>query len=116
MPLVLGQVTETLEPVSKAVSGPKNEPMMPVAWTKTYRGQSGKTARVFTTTMGASQDFTHEGVRRMLVNAVYWALGMEKEIPGRTSVDLVGRYEPTPFRFKKSEDWKPGIRPADLAK
>lgn len=113
-PLVLGQVTETLEPASAAVAGAKNDPMMPVAWTRTYRGASGKPARVFTTTMGASQDLAHEGTRRMLVNAVYWALGLESRIPRRSNVDLVGEYRPTPFRFKKPADWKPGVRPADL--
>src|SRR5437764_646869 len=35
-PLVLGQVTETLKPDSKAVETKVNDPMMPVAWTKTY--------------------------------------------------------------------------------
>jgi type 1 glutamine amidotransferase len=114
-PLVLGEVTETLQPDSKAVAGTKNNPMMPVAWTKTYRGESGKTARIFTTTMGASQDFAHEGTRRMVVNAVYWALGLEGRIPARPNVDLVGAYNPTPFRFKKSEEWKPGIKPSQLA-
>ena len=38
-PLVLGEVTETLKPDSKAVAGKKNDPMMPVAWTKTYKGE-----------------------------------------------------------------------------
>ena len=113
-PVVLGQVTETLAPDSQAVTGAKNDPMMPVAWTKTYRGLSGKTARVFTTTMGASQDLAHEGTRRMLVNAVYWALGMENRIPEKSNVDLVGTFEPSPFRFKKAEDWKPGVRPTQL--
>src|SRR5439155_13046415 len=60
-PLVLGQVTETLKPDSKAVEGKKNDPMMPVAWTKTYSIAEGKTGRVFTTTMGASQDLLSEG-------------------------------------------------------
>jgi hypothetical protein len=32
---------------------------------------SGKTGRVFTATMGASQDLLSEGTRRMLVNACY---------------------------------------------
>jgi type 1 glutamine amidotransferase len=114
-PVVLGEVTETLQPDSKAVAGTKNNPMMPVAWTKTYRGDSGKTARIFTTTMGASQDFAYEGTRRMLVNATYWALGMEGRIPARSHVDLVGAYNPTPFRFKKNEEWKPGIKPSQLA-
>lgn len=112
-PLVLGEVAATLSPDAPAVPE-KNNPMMPVAWTKTYRGSSGKAGRVFTTTMGASQDLTYEGTRRMIVNAVYWALGMEKAIPERSNVDLVGEYRPTPFRFKKSEEWKPGVKPAEL--
>jgi hypothetical protein len=113
VPLVLGEVTEALAPDSPP-AGAKNEPMMPVAWTKTYRGRSGKAARVFTTTMGASQDLAYEGTRRLLVNATYWALGMEQSIPERSNVDLVGEFKPTPFRFKKSEEWKPGITPAQL--
>jgi hypothetical protein len=112
-PILYGEVAETLEPGSPAVSGPKNSPMMPIAWTKTYRGASGKSARVFTTTMGASQDFTNEGLRRMLVNAVYWSLGMERKIPAKSSVDLVGDFKPSPFRFRKTEEWKPGKLPSD---
>ena len=114
LPLVFGEVTETLEPDSKAVAGAKNAPMMPVAWTRTYRGASGKTARVFMTTTGASQDFASEGLRRMLVNAVYWTLGMEARIPSKTNVDFVGPFTPSPFRFRKMEEWKPGKTPAEL--
>jgi type 1 glutamine amidotransferase len=69
--------------------------MMPIAWTKTYRN-----ARVFTTTMGASQDLLNEGLRRMIVNACYWALGMEARIPAKSNVDLVGDYRPTSFGFR----------------
>jgi len=116
LPLVLGQVTETLQPDSPGVPGPKNDPMMPVAWTRTYHGASGKTARVFTTTLGSSQDFTFEGTRRMLVNAVYWTLGMEKRIPARSDVDFIGEFKPSPFRFRTMEEWKPGRTPADLQK
>jgi hypothetical protein len=64
--------------------------------------------------MGASQDFSYEGTRRMIVNGVYWALGLEASIPERSDVALVGEYRPTPFRFKRSEEWKPGLRPAQL--
>ena len=63
-PLVLGQVLEGMSPTDKPVSGPQNEPMMPIAWVKTFTGKSGKPARVFTTTMGASQDLQCEGTRR----------------------------------------------------
>jgi type 1 glutamine amidotransferase len=116
VPLVLGQVTETLAPDSPPVAGAKNEPMMPVAWTKSYRGASGKTGRVFTTTMGASQDFAYEGTRRMLVNAVYWALGMEAKIRARSDVGFATAFKPTAFGFRKDEQWKPGVRPSELAR
>src|SRR5262249_52743775 len=115
-PIVLGEVTETLEQTSKGVEGPKNNPMMPVAWTKTYKSASGKSARVFTTTVGASQDFAYEGVRRMLVNAVYWSLGMENNISAKSNVDLVGEFHPSKFGFRKNEEWKPGRTPAEMAK
>jgi hypothetical protein len=118
VPVVLGEVTETLKPDSKAVAGKKNDPMMPVAWTKSYAGEfaDSTTARVFTTTMGASQDFGNEATRRMIVNACYWALGLENKIPDKSNVDLVGDFKPTPFRFQKNEEWKPGVKPADLFK
>jgi hypothetical protein len=46
----------------------------------------------------------------MLVNAVYWGLGMEGEIPGESTVDLVGEYAATPFGFGKHTR---GVKPAD---
>ena len=36
-------------------------------------------AKVFTTTMGASQDLSTEGTRRLLVNACLWAVGQRKQ-------------------------------------
>ena len=80
-PLILGEVLEGMRSTDKPVSGKPNEPMLPVAWIKTYESKSGKTARVFTTTMGASQDLQSEGLRRLLANASYWAIGMENQIP-----------------------------------
>ena len=111
-PLVLGQVLEGMSPTDPAVSGPQNEPMMPVAWVKTFTGKSGKPGRVFTTTMGASRDLESEGTRRMLVNACYWALGLEDKIPEKSDVTIVGEYKPLPFGFGAH---KKGVRPADLA-
>ena len=49
--------------------------------------------------MGASQDFQNEGLRRLLVNATYWAIGMEDRIPDAADVAIVGDYQPTPFGF-----------------
>jgi len=52
--------------------------------------------------MGASRDLLSEGLRRLLVNACYWALSMEDQIPSASEVDIVGKYEPTPFGFGKN--------------
>jgi hypothetical protein len=111
-PLVLGQVLTGMQPTDPPVAGSKNEPLMPVAWVKTYTGARGKTARVFTTTMGASQDLQSEGLRRLLVNACYWALGMEDQVPARAHVELVGDYKPLPFRFGGAAK---GVKPSDHA-
>jgi len=86
---------------------------MPVAWVKSYSGRAGKTARVFTTTMGAAQDLQNEALRRLIINACFWALGMEDKIPARTNVDLVGEYKPLPFKFG---GFAKGVRPSDLLK
>jgi hypothetical protein len=108
-PIVLGQVLEGMKPDDKPVEGKQNDPMMPIAWTKTYTGAAGKTARVFTTTMGSSTDLLSEGVRRMIVNGCLWSLNLE--IPAATKVDLVGTYDPLPFKFSGH---KRGVKPADL--
>lgn len=111
-PLVLGQVLTGMNPSDPPVQGTKNEPMMPIAWTKTYQSASGKTGRAFTTTMGASQDLESEGLRRLLVNAAYWAVGMEDKIEAKSNAAIVGEYKPRPFR---GGGYKKGVRPADLA-
>lgn len=107
--LVMGQVLEGMKPTDKPLTGEKNEPMMPVAWTRTFAAASGKKARVFTTTMGAATDLESEGLRRLVVNACYWCVGMEDKIPDKTNVDIVGEYEPLPFGFNK---FKKGVKPA----
>jgi Trehalose utilisation len=112
MPLVLGEVVEGMKPTDPPAAGNKNDPMMPISWTKTYTPPGGKPARVFTSTMASGQDFESEGLRRLLVNACYWAVGLEDRIPERTNVDLVGEYHPSPF---KANGFKKGVRPSDLA-
>jgi type 1 glutamine amidotransferase len=109
-PLVYGEATTSLRPDSPKVEGKVNDPMMPVAWTKTYSGSSGTMGRVFTTTMGASEDLLFAGTRRMLVNACYWAVGMEEKITDQMKVDLVGTFKPSPFKFN---GYQKGLRPSD---
>ena len=112
-PLVLGQVLEGMKPTDRPVAGKKNDPMMPIAWTRLYKTSSGATARVFTTTMGASQDLLSEGFRRLLVNACYWTLGMDDRIPPRSNVAIVGEFVPRPFGFGT---YQKGRRPSELEK
>jgi hypothetical protein len=112
-PLVLGQVLTGMNPTDPPLDGPKNNPMMPIAWTKTYRLEDGRTGQVFTTTIGASTDLMSEGLRRLLVNACYWAIGMADEIPAKSDVALVGKFEPHPFKFN---GFVPGLKPADYAR
>jgi len=111
-PLVLGQVVKGMKFGDPPREGKKNDPMMPVAWTKTYKAQSGKSGRVFTTTMGSSTDLLYEGTRRLLVNASYWAVGLEGKIPEKSKVDVVGKFETLPFKFG---GYKRGVKPSDHA-
>ncbi len=108
-PLIMGQVLTGMKP-----DDPPNvdKPPVPIAWTKTHAGESGKPARVFTTTMGHGGDLKSEGFRRLLVNACYWALGVEKAIPPKNNVDIVGEYRPNDIGTGKH---KKGIRPRDHA-
>ena len=69
-------------------------------------------ARVFTTTHGASEDLLNEGFRRMTVNAVLWAVGLESSITAAGDVSLVGPYQPTTFNFN---GYVKGVKPADMA-
>src|SRR5262249_28506195 len=113
-PLVLGEVLEGMKPTDKPVAGTKNDPMMPVAWTKSWSPAADKTARVFTTTMGASQDLESEGTRRMLVNACYWCLALDDKISEKSDVGIVGEFKPTKFEFWDAMKRK-GIKPSEHA-
>ena len=111
-PLILGEVLAGMHPSDPPAPGKPNEPMLPVAWTKSYSGAQGKTARVFAMTMGSADDFENEALRRLLVNAAYWAVGLERRIPAKSNVDLVGDYHPHSFL---SPEHMTGVKPADLA-
>jgi len=106
-PVVMGQVLKGMKP-----DDPPNpdKKLVPVAWIKTFTGTSGKAARIFTTTMGHAGDLKSEGFRRLLVNACYWGLGMEDQIPARANVEIVGSYDPVPIGFGKH---KRGVKPSD---
>ena len=84
----------------------------PVAWTKTYTGESGTPARVFFTTLGHPYDFREEAMRKLALNGIYWALGREDEIPeDGVKADFAGTYEPNNSGFGTA--YKAGMRPTD---
>ncbi len=120
--LLRGEVTATLEPDSKPAASEKkrasdggtqdvNTPMMPIAWTREVTNEAGKTNRVLCTTMGAASDLTSEGLRRLVVNGVYW--GLDMKIPAKADVALVGDYEPSKFGF---DGFRKGMTAADFDK
>lgn len=77
----------------------KKKTIMPVAWTKDYQLPGGKKGKAFTTTMGASIDLLDQNLRRLIVNATYWAVGLENEIKADFNVDPIGNYKPIMFGF-----------------
>ena len=109
--LVHGQVLSGMQPTDLPVTNNKNDPYMPLVWIREYAGKSGKTNKILTTTMGAAVDLQNEDLRRLLVNACYWATGITTEIPSKANVDCVGQYQPLWFGFGK---YKRGTKPADL--
>ena len=103
--LVMGQPLTGRQP-----DDPFNEELipLPVAWTRTWTGRTGRTARVFHTTMGSARDFESAGLRRLVINAGYWCLGMEDSIDPAAPIDPVGSYRPLPSGFDYQEL---GVRP-----
>jgi len=89
-----------------------DKPLMPVAWVREHPQPHGKNNRIFCSTMGAATDLESAGLRRLLVNASYWALGMEKDIPEASEVETVGAYHPTAFGFN---GFVKGVKPSSHA-
>lgn len=110
--LLEGSVLAGMTPDAKPVEGAKNEPRMPISWLRNRPMEDGRRQRIVCTTIGAAIDFKSEGLRRFFVNSCYWGLGLEKEIPDRSVVDIVGTYEPSMFGFGTHVR---GVRPADHA-
>ena len=49
---------------------------------------------------GTEIDFENEGLRRLIVNAAYWGVGLEDKIPANgADVKLVGEYHPSGYHF-----------------
>jgi hypothetical protein len=109
--LVWGQVLTGMKPTDLPLEGPKNNPMMPVVWVRDYTDATGVTNKIVTTTMGSADDLESAGLRRLVINACFWATGLAERIHANASVDYVGDFKATPFGFNK---FKRGMKPADL--
>jgi hypothetical protein len=92
------------------VEQPVNEPMMPVLWTREVKNDAGAMNKIVCSTMGAATDLEDEDSRRLVVNSVFWALGLE--VPEKADVTCVDPFTATMYGFK---GFKPGVKPADLA-
>ena len=119
--LMRGLVLENMKPDSKPSTRQKrnrqlgkvsgvNDPAMAVAWTRSHKWPSGKTSTIFTSTMGAATDLLSEGLRRMIVNAIY--AGLKLEVPKKANVDYVDPYKPLFYGFNS---FRKGLRPSDHA-
>jgi hypothetical protein len=118
--LVRGIVLKTLSPdaepadykkprVTDRVEQGVNDPAMPVAWTRLNKNANGTTNRIFTTTMGAATDLENEGLRRLIVNAVFWGLGLD--VPQKADVTVVDEYKPSFYGF---DGFRKGLHPSDF--
>ncbi|MEN8785704.1 MAG: ThuA domain-containing protein [Akkermansiaceae bacterium] len=103
--LVWGQPLTGRTPEDKANT--KKE-ALPVAWFKIWKTSKGKDARVFNTTMGSARDLQSEDLRRLVINATYWGMGIENKITPDRSIEYTEKYEPRPSGFNYEEL---GVRP-----
>ncbi|MFK7910311.1 MAG: ThuA domain-containing protein [Akkermansiaceae bacterium] len=90
---------------------PKKKPV-PSTWTRHYTAKDGTKARVFHSTQGASEDILDDSYRRMLVNGIYWAAGLETQIKADSNITFVGKYQPLTFSFNGHAK---GVKPSDIA-
>jgi hypothetical protein len=58
--------------------------------------------------MGAATDLRSEGLRRLIVNSVYW--GLKMDVPAAADVAYVDPYEPSAYGF---DGFRKGIRVED---
>jgi type 1 glutamine amidotransferase len=119
--LVRGQVLKGMKPSDEPADYKKkratdkqeqsvNEPMMPVVWTRSHKNEAGKENKILCTTLGAATDLQNEGLRRIVVNGVYWSLGLE--VPARADVTYVDDFKPTMYGFG---GYRRGLTPDDHA-
>ena len=119
--LVRGEVLQGLSRDSPPAEHPKvrstdkqaqgiNNPKMAVVWTRVNRNDNGTSNRILTSTMGSATDFEDEGLRRLVVNGVYWGLGLN--VPAKADVRVVDEYVPSFYGF---DGFRKGLVASDFA-
>lgn len=112
-PLIEVQVLNSFEP-SDDVN--QSKPVVNAGWTRDfYIAPSGKKqeARVVYFSFGASEDMKDEDARRFMTNSCLWAVGMEDKITADLNVDIVGKFNPSPYTTGAL--YFDGVKPSDLA-
>ncbi|MEM7384933.1 MAG: hypothetical protein AAF514_08295 [Verrucomicrobiota bacterium] len=112
-PLLEVQVLRTFWPSAEFHP---DKPAVNAGWTRdAYLAPSGtkKEARVVYTSFGASEDLLDESARRFLVNASFWAIGLEDKIEADLNVSIVGGFRPSPYTT--GAFFRAGVKPSDLA-
>jgi type 1 glutamine amidotransferase len=106
-PLMIGRAVRGAEPGGEHFGEPQA-----VAWTH-QRQQSYGGGRTFFTTLGDPEDFHQESMRRLAIQGMFWAMGMEEQIPKNgLNVDFVMDYKPNRSGFGKA--YKQNLRPEDI--
>ena len=102
--LLRGAVTEALDPAASILNtdAKLNDPMMPLAWLKSYTGPpqengESETGKCFATTAGAAVDFRSEDLRRMIVNACFYLT--DQTVPPKANVEFVDPFDPSFYGF-----------------
>ncbi len=108
--LMYGQVLSGMKPDDRPNW---RKAVMPMVWTREIRRGGGPSSRVVVSTIGAAPDMENEDLRRLYVNGIYWALGLEAAIPPKADVRYVGGdWKASPFGGGK---YRHGLKPADFA-
>jgi type 1 glutamine amidotransferase len=95
-----GDILTMAQPLNGMTPGStpsETQPPMPSEWTRTYKSESGKEGRVFTSLYGTPEDLTNEGYRRLICNGIFWAVGLEDKITPEMNVATVGPFKPNTF-------------------
>ena len=104
--------SQPLVSMEKDAAADASKPPMPSTWTRHYSTKDGKKHRVFHSTQGASEDLLDADYRRLLINGIFWAAGLEAAIRPGLNIAFVGPYQPNTFKFAGHAK---GVKPADLA-